>query len=77
MDGGWLRGNGGIWYNSNTMKTERINVSGNRVFKKIAAIDKNILNTKKEIIAELKHIGASDDMLTEIMKIKGFGHEGK
>ena len=70
-------GRANLLANSNTMKTERINVSGNRVFKKIAAIDKNILNTKKEIIAELKHIGASDDMLTEIMRIKGFGHEGK
>ena len=47
------------------------------MFKKIVAIDKNILNTRKEFITELKHISASDDVLTEIMRQKGFGHEGK
>ena len=68
---------GDILANSNIMKMERIRVSGNKVLKKITAIDNNILNTKKELIAELKHIGANDDALTEIMRAKGFGHESR
>ena len=62
---------------NSTLGTMYTQIGGSRMVQKISAIDKNIAETKKIFIDQAKRNGIQDDKLTEIMRIKGFGHEGK
>ena len=69
------RNNGGLLKAEE--RTTRKQVSCDVLLKKRLLLDENIIRTKKEFIAEAGSKGITGDMLTEIMRKKGFGHEGK
>ncbi|MBR6010175.1 MAG: hypothetical protein IKP35_02015 [Alphaproteobacteria bacterium] len=62
---------------SNTIKTKKMRVSGNEIFKKVATIDENIRNTKRTMVGELKRNGVDEQTMTYIMAKKGFGHDAR
>ena len=66
---------GNVLADSNSIRVARIRVGLDKLFKKKNTIENNIVKTKKIFIDELKRAGITNENLTNILKIKGFGCE--
>ena len=68
---------GNMISDSNFMRIKKIRISGNRMVGKLNAIERNIGETKRDFIVALLRNGVTEQSLTYILAIKGFGHDAR